>query len=429
MAKDYNPLLSFPTSKNRLMVIDWASVGYHQWHSMFSKARVNSGYYVLDTSEKELEMWRSSMTRKVMSFIRLFNPLDVIIALEGDGEIWRKKHYREYYQKNALIFYDKNGFYLRFDNFLYQIRKSTDGNMTVEKLDPTQPLKDVKPILYDKLSPAAQQAINSCLPSYKGNRASQPWKAITPKSVWTKYRDEFAHKLSEVIRANTIMDSEAEGDDIIYTAITHNVDKYESIVLVTGDSDCNQLLIQNNLIIFNHQSDNLTTCINPRRYLEIKILSGDKSDNINGIALPGKKVQLGEAGATTLYESLDGNCVPAAETGGWINQYHRNRQLIDMSFIPNELKTRLLGMLDVPRKEISAYEKIYELAVNQKVIEDITSLKQLGYYTLHDYVDVQNNPNLFKESVIQIGKNYSKNNTTTATEEEPEWGFGGMYSK
>ena len=417
---DYNPLLSYPRSKNRLLVIDWASVGYHQWHSMLSKH--NAGVYDIDTSEKELKVWKTLVAAKIMKYIRLFNPMDVVIALEGDGKIWRKKYYAEYYQENTEIFYDKSGYYVRFDNFFYHVKKTPSG-VTIDKLDPTKPVPNLTKIDYEKLSPEAKQVMEDVIPSYKGTRKLLPWKHLTPKAVWTKVRDEFAFQLGEIIRAKNIRDFESEGDDIIYVAVRYYEPKYESIVLVSGDGDCTQLLNQKNLIIYNNNKDNLVTCHDPNRFLNVKVLSGDKSDNINGMALPGKKVQLGETGADNLFESVGGNCYAAAKSGGWEKQYLRNRKLIDMSFIPLEIETRVKNLLDVPRPEIAPHEKIFRLDITEKIMKELTSMKELGYYTLHDYAEVEKNPNLFKESLVSKSF-YDAPEPTT-----PMFGVGSMMSR
>ena len=97
-----------------------------------------------------------------------------------------------------------------------------------------------------------------------------------------------------------------------------------------------------------------------------------------------------------------------------------------MSFIPTEIKDRILTMLDVPRKDIPPYDRIYSLRINNKIVNDIISLKQLGYYVFSDYDDIVKNPNIFKTSMVQQTNNFSKNNIAKT---EPEWGFANFQSK
>ena len=395
--REYNPIKSYKYSKDRLMNVDWSSVAYHQWHSLVSKKNVNN-FDMAQTSEAEIEVWKNLMVGRMVRYIRLFNPKDIIISLEGNGVIWRKTEYSEYYKKHTTIYYDKTGFYVKFDNFLYKVSKSPDGYVT-EKLDPTTEILATK-IEWSALSDGAKSVLSTVIPEYKGNRKKQEWKFLTEKQDWARIRDSFAYDVAKIFRAKVVMSPKAEGDDILYVATSMYVEKYSDIVMITGDSDFNQLLHYSNFAIINHQTDTMVTCVDPRKYLELKILSGDKSDNINGMALPGKKQQLGLPTAEKLLESV-GSAYAAAEKDGWVNQYMRNRKLIDMTCMPTELYSEIRDQITAMNPVLGEWEVIYRLGITKKLINEITVMRDVGYYALHNIEEINKNPNLFKENLVK----------------------------
>ena len=405
MANSVNSISSFPYSKNRLLVIDWASLSYHQMFSLMSKIKDANATFHIDSSEKELDVWKSLMLDRIIRYVKLFNPMDIVFALEGD-DLWRKKFYTEYYNKYASITYDKSGYYVKYDNFLYKLTKDLTGQIIVDKCDPALDISATLPVAREKVSSKVADILNELIPSYKGNRKSRPWEFYTDKKEWTIFRDRFARQLAPIFRGKCVSVSEAEGDDVIYVSTKYYQEKYESIILITRDSDMNQLLGQPNLEIFNHFDDTMVTCHNPSQYLGVKILAGDKSDNINGIALPGKKTQLGEAGATKLFEST-GNCYALAQKQGWDNQYDRNRKLIDLSFIPTDVQRKTCVALEEASCELCTNAHIFELAFTDKMVNEINTLKTTGYYSVHEKHVVEKNPNIFKQTLI-TGTNLHK---------------------
>ena len=400
--QQYDPLTSYPFSKNRLMNLDWASLSYHQWFSMVSKKRT-AYQFDIDTSAKEIAVWKSMMTSAMIKYIKIFNPMDIVFAMEGFNT-WRKGVYSEYYEKNAVIRYDATGFYVSYDNQLVKLSKQPDGSMRSDKLKYGDSLEYLKVVEFQKLSPAAKKAITDALPSYKGNRKDRPWEFLTPKKVWTRVRDEFARELAPLFRGRLITLDEAEGDDVLFVSTRYNQGKYDSIVMITGDSDMNQLLDQKNLIIYNHRTEMLVNCLNPKGYLNAKVLSGDDSDNINGIVLPGKKQQLGPKTAQTLLDSV-GNCYEAAKKGGWDKQYDRNRKLIDLEFVPTHVQRQICEMIDEPRPELAPFSAIYEIGVTERISKDLLALKEVGYYCVHPYESAKGDPDLFKDFLVSNSGN------------------------
>jgi len=407
---EYNPLKSYPYSKNRLLIIDWSSLAYHQQFAMVSKH--STAYLDVDSPEDELHIWKTKMVSRVVDYIKLFNPRDIILTLEGDN-IWRNGFVKDYYNENATVYYDDTGYYLRYDNFLYKVSKDSKGELSIDKMDIVKdvnkiPKKHKKPSeLPDRVRKIFWDHI---LPKYKGTRSNQYWPFMIDKKTWKNNKESFLRDMEKIFRCHVIGKPEAEGDDVIYVSTSYWKDKYDSMILVTGDSDMNQLLKQDNLKIYNHKHANFVYCDKPEDLLEIKVLSGDKSDNINGMALPNRKTQLGEKGATTLYESVT-NCYEQAKEEGWDNQYMRNKKLIDLSKIPTHIQRELCEQLDKSNPKLGDMQDLYNLNITDKVVDEVNRLKTLGYYAVNSLASVKENPDMFDEKLFEDNEEEQKIST------------------
>lgn len=395
------PLKSYPPSRNRLLLIDFGSLSYHMLFSLVARTKHNKDF-IIDSADKQITAWKSSMLRSVLDYVRLFNPMSILISLEGE-RTWRHDHYGNFYRENVKITFDKTGYYLTFDNVLIRLYKEGQEILS-EKLDlydnniqiPTQI------IAYSDLNQTAKLAVDKILPRYKGNRASKPWYFLFPKEQWNSIRNSFAAELSKIFRAHCIGLNEAEGDDVLYVSTHYLKEKYESIIMVTRDSDMSQMLGERILSIYNHMDCCMTECLNPKEYLGTKILSGDTSDNIPGILIPGKKKKLGEAGAAKLYESIQGDCYNEAVSGGWLSQYVRNRTLIDLSYIPTEIQRKICELIDASKPEFCAYEELIGMGITDKMLKEISAMQSLGFFVLNNVNDINNRPDKFNPERSEI---------------------------
>lgn len=399
--KIFNPIREYPHSKNRLLILDWGSLSYHQLWAL--KSAMNSKYGKdIQTAQDEVREWKAGMIRKILDAIRLFNPLDVIIALEGT-KTWRHDVYTEYYTKHMKITYSKDGYFVMYDNDVSWVRKE-NGVIVSDKLKKKDNVPDKK-IEFDKLSDEAKEAVLAALPKYKGARQKKAWDFNMSKHEFNMLRNSFAKDVSGIFRAHVVMVDSAEGDDVIAVSCEMYNKTYESMVLLTRDSDMNQLFTYPNFSIYNHMTNEMVECKNPTDYLNIKILSGDTSDSIPGIALPDKKKKLGEDGAITFYESLGGkDCFSVAKDGGWEEQYIRNRRLIDLSFIPENVKSQIREVLSSPQPDFCPFWDIQSMGLPEPTVAEISKIKSMGYYSVNPKNTVLNNPGLFNLSNPEIRK-------------------------
>jgi 5'-3' exonuclease len=144
---------------------------------------------------------------------------------------------------------------------------------------------------------------------------------------------------------NIINHNRLEADDVI--ALSKNyirtINSHVIINIVTNDNDYIQLL-DDNTIIKNLQGKELKTRIDvkPDMYLKIKILSGDKSDNIPCIM---KKIGLKTA--EKLAQDDEKFMKFCEKNPDAYKQYKLNKLLIDFTEIPVELKDAFLKRINI----------------------------------------------------------------------------------
>lgn len=159
------------------------------------------------------------------------------------------------------------------------------------------------------------------------------------KNIFKHTYDVLLPKLRGVYKFQTLGVPELEADDIISVIVSHVSPR--DIVIITNDNDYIQLK-GDHTMIYNLQGKDITSRVNmaPEKYLQVKIIMGDKSDCIPSIM---KKV-----GPKTALKMVEDPAYlktflekhPVAQ-----EQYEINRRLIDMSYIPDLLKSRVSSLL------------------------------------------------------------------------------------
>jgi len=142
----------------------------------------------------------------------------------------------------------------------------------------------------------------------------------------------------------TIHADECEGDDIIAVLAKEQFrGENEEVIIVSGDTDLNQLLILSNVRQYNPLKNDFFNVINPKMELDIKVLSGDKSDNITpikrGVGLKkAEKILKRENGLDEFIEEQETELQKKSIS----ENYKRNKQLIDLDFIPKRITKRVM---------------------------------------------------------------------------------------
>lgn len=150
-------------------------------------------------------------------------------------------------------------------------------------------------------------------------------------SFWSDFKSTFGSL--RFVKLNEI-----EADDIVATLAEKFPER--KFVVVSTDKDYVQLLKNKNFRLWNPIKKDYVESLNPADDLTVKIICGDKSDNISGI-----KRGVGEKKAEKLIRenALDDFLSADPEAA---DAFLRNKKLIDMAYIPQTVKDRILAEYD-----------------------------------------------------------------------------------
>lgn len=150
-----------------------------------------------------------------------------------------------------------------------------------------------------------------------------------------------------------------EADDVIAVICKH-IQPEKDTIIITKDADMIQLMQNKKIKIFDPIKKDFVKCLDPKTALEIKIIQGDKSDNI-----PAIKKRVGEKTAQKIHSNgLEEFLIENEECRP---QYELNKKLIDFDFIPHEI-------IDLIKKEFNQYpikpfnlQKVETFLFNNKI--------------------------------------------------------------
>lgn len=171
---------------------------------------------------------------------------------------------------------------------------------------------------------------------YKENRAKSREDSLVDFKTFFPIMNEFINNLKKMFPNVYILKiNECEADDIIavLTSELLKEDKYH-IELISTDKDFYQLHKFKNFKQFNPTKKEYVISMNPKKDLEVKILTGDKGDDI-----PAVKERLGEKTAEKL---LNEGLEELLKDDQIKNNFIRNRELIDFDYIPFYLKEKII---------------------------------------------------------------------------------------
>jgi len=190
----------------------------------------------------------------------------------------------------------------------------------------------------------------SVFPYYKANRK----KTRDASEInWTQVFDTF-NKLKTELRENfpyrVIQIESAEADDIIATLVNEHGrelvgDEHERILILSGDKDYIQLHRYANVKQYDPTRKKWITHNDPERYLYEHILRGDSGDGVPNVLSDGdtfvtdkRQRPLTQKKIDAFYENRN-----APMDDNLMFSFARNKMLIDLSMIPNNIKEQVLS--------------------------------------------------------------------------------------
>lgn len=171
-----------------------------------------------------------------------------------------------------------------------------------------------------------------------------------------------------------------EADDIIAILTKEKWKKY-NVICLSNDSDLHQLLKYKHYQQYNPLKMQFVNSLNFKRELQIKILSGDRSDDIPNILPKIGPVTAGkmlDEGLDEIFKKGKTMTISGVKThidGKTIKtNYRRNQSLIDMDMIPFNISKKIIDIYE--SIVINKYngKKVYKYLMNNnliKVLEDL----------------------------------------------------------
>jgi len=195
---------------------------------------------------------------------------------------------------------------------------------------------------------------------YKSNRKGARDKAIVNFEKFFPVFNEFREDIADTFRKVYVLEiPKAEADDTIAILCKQKF-KDHKVIIVSTDKDLHQLLTNPNIEQFDPIKNKMVQCVNPKKELDVKLLTGDKGDGI-----PAVKKMCGPATAEKILKAGLQDYLDAPGNEEIKENYVRNRKLIDFDFIPPELAKNILNTF-------GNYE-----------IEDIDSSKLMAFFSKH----------------------------------------------
>lgn len=208
-------------------------------------------------------------------------------------------------------------------------------------------------------------------PEYKANRAAKREQSVINFDVFFPVATEFFETLHKCFRnIPFIRVPRAEADDCIAT-IVKNKPEWD-IINISSDKDFYQLFKYANYSQYDAVKHEFVQCLNPEHALLLKIITGDKSDNIAGL-----KRGIGPVKALKIInEDVD----KWVEEENLKEKYELNTKLISFNCIPKEIELDIMKALDsfeYQEFDTKAYFKFVQMNGLVELMDNMTEFTNL----------------------------------------------------
>ena len=191
------------------------------------------------------------------------------------------------------------------------------------------------------------------------------WNAVF--NCLNKIRDE----LKEYFPYRVIQVSGAEADDVIGT-LAHGYGSVlasgEKILILSGDKDFQQLQKFGNVQQFDPVRKKFIKAGDPERFLQEHIMNGDRGDGVPNFLSPDNSIIDGIRQKPLTSKKLDSWIGKQPEefcTEEMLRNYKRNQLLIDLTYIPIEIKNTILDHYN--QQAGKSRDKLFNYFVHHKL--------------------------------------------------------------
>jgi 5'-3' exonuclease len=206
-------------------------------------------------------------------------------------------------------------------------------------------------------------------PYYKANRKKArdatdlDWNAIF--DCMKKIREE----LAEYFPYKVINVDGAEADDVIGTLVhAYGNDMTQPILILSGDKDFIQLQQYLNVKQYDPIRKKFIAHNNPALYTKEHIIKGDAGDGIPNFLSPDNSLVVGTRQKPITTKKLETwlQLTPEQfDDETMLRNYKRNQQLIDLTFIPEDVKSRVIN--EYENQKNKGRSKLFNYFVSRKL--------------------------------------------------------------
>lgn len=182
-------------------------------------------------------------------------------------------------------------------------------------------------------------------PYYKANRKKNREQSEIDWTAVFESLNTIRDELKTFFPYRVIQAEGAEADDVIGTLVQEFGDTNEKILILSGDKDFVQLQTYMNVKQYDPTRKRWIQHNNPSRFVKEHILRGDAGDGVPNFLSPDNCFVVGERQKPIMQKKLDTWVSQNPEEfcdSKMLRNYHRNKQLIDLSCTPAEVRERVL---------------------------------------------------------------------------------------
>ena len=208
-------------------------------------------------------------------------------------------------------------------------------------------------------------------PEYKQHRKKDKDKSIINFDKFYPVLSNFESEMRETFSNFYVMSiSGCEGDDIIAVLIREKFADDE-VIIISTDSDMHQLM-NDNVKQYDIIKQSFHNSLNPKLELDIKVLAGDRSDNIKPI-----RPKIGPVTAEKILN--EGVSKFLDENPDLKPNWELNRTLIDFNFIPDYIRKTIINTYEgYEIKQINSATMMKFLMLNKlkRIMDDMSMYEQ-----------------------------------------------------
>ena len=215
-------------------------------------------------------------------------------------------------------------------------------------------------------------------PYYKANRRKSRDESELDWNKLFEIIHRIRGEIAEFFQYKVVSVERCEADDVIATVIHEygselNIGS-EKFLILSGDKDFIQLQVYANVDQYNPVRKQWVRNASPNKYLQEQVLKGDVGDGVPNILSPDNCLAIGERQRPMTAKRITSFVTEPEKMDEETRlRYNRNKKMIDLSQIPQELKDQILEEYNKD-KEIGR-EHLFNFFVKKKLKNLITDIQ------------------------------------------------------